>query len=425
VSRDVTTRDSADRQQPFNLQVAHGGARTTGSFGPLYQVSHLQIYQADQLRGLGGTAAPRAGRRVLARALHDPAVRNPASGGPPGSVRLAADGSMAAFVPARRALTWHLLGETGESVVKERYWLTVQPGEIRTCTSCHGLNHQDQAGRPAPTHPPEALRALLRFWKSDLGGVGGTGGCQAGATAHCLSGGRFRVAVTWKDFQGHTGEGQTIPLTGDTGAFWFFDAGNVELVVKVLDARGINGRFWVFYGALSSVEYHLTVTDTLTGTVRTYDNPANRQASVGDTQGFPAAATTTMAAPQPAHPAPRAAAAPASAANCAAGPAALCLADSRFRVEIAWKDFQGHTGTGKAVPLTGDTGAFWFFDDANLEVMVKVLDGRTENGKWWVFFGALSNVEYTVTVTDTATDTRKVYRNPANRFASVGDTGAF
>jgi hypothetical protein len=58
---------------------------------------------------------------------------------------------------------------------------------------------------------------------------------------------------------------------------------------------------------------------------------------------------------------------------------------------------------------------------------VKVLDGRPVNGKFWVFYGALSNVEYTVAVTDTDTQTglRRTYRNPSGRFASVADTGAF
>ena len=64
-----------------------------------------------------------------------------------------------------------------------------------------------------------------------------------------------------------------MPLTGDTGAFWFFDAANIELVVKVLDGRPVNGNFWLFYGALSNVEYTLTVTDTETGAVKTYSNP--------------------------------------------------------------------------------------------------------------------------------------------------------
>ena len=48
----------------------------------------------------------------------------------------------------------------------------------------------------------------------------------------------------------------------------------------------MNGRFWVFYGALSNVEYAMTVTDTLTGIVNTYSNPSGRFASAGDTEGF-------------------------------------------------------------------------------------------------------------------------------------------
>jgi hypothetical protein len=47
------------------------------------------------------------------------------------------------------------------------------------------------------------------------------------------------------------------------------------------------------------------------------------------------------------------------------------------------------------------------------------------NGKFWFFYGALSNVEYTITVTDTQTGETKEYRNPSGQFASVADTGAF
>ena len=64
-----------------------------------------------------------------------------------------------------------------------------------------------------------------------------------------------------------------MALTGDTGYFWFFDPANVEVIVKVLDGRGVNGHVWVFYGALSNVEYTLTVTDTQTGLATRYFNP--------------------------------------------------------------------------------------------------------------------------------------------------------
>jgi hypothetical protein len=84
-------------------------------------------------------------------------------------VQVGADGSMAAFVPTRRALTWQLTDPAGTPVVRERFWLTFQPGEIRTCTSCHGLNTRDQANQPVPQNKPEALRTLLRDWKSRTG----------------------------------------------------------------------------------------------------------------------------------------------------------------------------------------------------------------------------------------------------------------
>ncbi len=165
VSRDVTTRDALDRQQPFNLAVP-GGAETTGAGGLVYEVQYLQLFQGDQVRGIGGVADPDPGRRVLARVMHDPAVQNPPTAGPPGSVTLGLDGSMAAFVPTRRATTWQLVDPAGEPVVRERYWLTFQPGEIRVCPSCHGLSSVDQTGAGAPENAPEALRGLLRFWKA-------------------------------------------------------------------------------------------------------------------------------------------------------------------------------------------------------------------------------------------------------------------
>jgi len=170
ISRDVTTRDHADRLQPFNLRLAGTNHKTLGAAGKIYDVAWLQLFQADQLRSLNGghPATPRAGRRVIAQYLHDPAVDNPAAAGaPPGSVQLGPDGSMAALVPARRALSWQLTDTNGTGVVRERYWLTFQPGEIRTCASCHGINTIDQAGQPPPTNTPVALVRLLNYWKTN------------------------------------------------------------------------------------------------------------------------------------------------------------------------------------------------------------------------------------------------------------------
>ena len=167
VVRDVTTRDDFDRQQPYNLAVAGSGHQTIGAAGKVYTIAALQFLQGDQVRGWkGGGSEPRPGRRVLARALHDPAAlaTNPPAAGPPGSVAIAGDGSAAAFVPAGRALSWQLTDPQGAGVVRERYWITLQPGEVRVCSSCHGLSELDQAGSAAAQNTPQALVDLLIRW---------------------------------------------------------------------------------------------------------------------------------------------------------------------------------------------------------------------------------------------------------------------
>jgi hypothetical protein len=262
--------------------------------------------------------------------------------------------------------------------------------------------------------------------------------CNTSSTTLCLSSGRFEVRVAWTDFQNNTGDGQAVALTSDTGYFWFFTNTNVELVIKVLDARGVNGHFWVFYGALSNVEYEIAVRDSQTGDLQVYDNPAGQFASVGDTLAFPPPASVSRLSTESrtaarlsrpvGRPVDESQLAPAawdSAAACTATPTALCLSGGRFRVEAAWTDFQGNHGVGQAVALTSDTGYFWFFSSTNVEAVIKVLDARPINNYFWVFYGALSNVQYTLTVTDTVTGIVKTYDNPLNLFASVGDTLAF
>ena len=113
------------------------------------------------------------------------------------------------------------------------------------------------------------------------------GPCEAGGATLCLNLARFQVSVDWAvPGQGRSGHGTAVPVTTDTGYFWFFDETNVELMVKVLDGRGVNGKFWVLYGALSNVEYTITVTDTQTGYVKTFSNPSGNLASVADTSAF-------------------------------------------------------------------------------------------------------------------------------------------
>ncbi len=111
--------------------------------------------------------------------------------------------------------------------------------------------------------------------------------CVPGPATLCLNASRFQVQVAWRvPSTGASGVGRAVPLTGDTGYFWFFTANNVELVLKVVDGRAVNGKFWVFYGALTDVEYTVTVTDSLTGNVRTYVTPSGTPTSQADTNAF-------------------------------------------------------------------------------------------------------------------------------------------
>jgi ELWxxDGT repeat protein len=247
--------------------------------------------------------------------------------------------------------------------------------------------------------------------------------CHPSPEALCLNGGRFRVEIAWRDFTGLEGKGRAVPLTSDSGYFWFFNEANVEVILKVLDGRGVNGHHWVFYGALSSVEYTILVTDSQTGEVRRYFNPSGQLASVADTKAFNSSGAADVTAPVIGE--IEALPVPAAASGCTPAATRLCLNGGRFAVEASWRDFQGNVGTGKALPLASDTGSFWFFNQENVEVVLKVLDGRPVNGKFWVFYGALSSVEYTLTVTDTETGAVKEYKNPSGRLASVADTSAF
>ncbi len=113
--------------------------------------------------------------------------------------------------------------------------------------------------------------------------------CVPSATVLCLGAGdRFRVTTQWAVPGGGAGQGVARELTGDTGWFWFFDEHNVEVVVKVLAACPVNGRFWVFAAGLTNVSVQLDVEDTVTGVHHPYTNPPNTPFEpVQDTAAFP------------------------------------------------------------------------------------------------------------------------------------------
>ena len=176
VSRDVTKRDDADKQQPFNLRVltesGDEGIQTVSedyNGATIYDVTYLEIEECSYVRGYTNSKMQN-GRRCLARPVSDEISKElNATSESDGShsIKVEADGSIAAFVPADRALSWMTTDNTGKPVVRERFWIKFQRGEVRVCASCHGINEKDQAGNAgAPENSPIALRKLLSNWKN-------------------------------------------------------------------------------------------------------------------------------------------------------------------------------------------------------------------------------------------------------------------
>ncbi len=103
----------------------------------------------------------------------------------------------------------------------------------------------------------------------------------------------------------------------------------------------------------------------------------------------------------------------------------LCICDNRFFVEVDYSTPLGDSGKAPAVPLTSDSGYFWFFHDTNVEILVKILDGREINGHFWFFWGAMTDVQYTITVTDMETGAVKTYGGEQGIQKSGNDINAF
>jgi hypothetical protein len=271
--------------------------------------------------------------------------------------------------------------------------------------------------------------------------------CVPAADVLCLADGIFRAKVHWRNGRAQDpryrhGIAGALPADSSdrSGYFWFFRPDNIELVVKMLDGDDINLSFWVFRGGLSDVEHWLSVVDLQawpsTGpaaALRTYHNPQGEICGGADTGAFPSFGVEPPAASVAAAPILAAAAAPRVTApthppeTCVEDGTTLCLLDGRFRVRVEWRDqHNGGAGVGGALPFSDRTGFFWFFKRDNVELVVKVLDGTPVNGKVWVFWGALTDVGYTLSVTDVLTghDVRRYVNAPGN-LCGGADTAAF
>ena len=148
------------------------------------------------------------------------------------------------------------------------------------------------ASAAAPAASFSAEVPLVQRYSPPGGGQGGTLVLNA---AHSFN-------VTLRAINQHDNNaaviGVAVPQTDTFGIFRFpppvtTDPSNPEVFVKILDARGVNGNYWVFFGHLTDLIYDLTVTENATGRTKTYHKDAGVTPGGAFTTDFPASATFT------------------------------------------------------------------------------------------------------------------------------------
>lgn len=182
--------------------------------------------------------------------------------------------------------TWYRYDTSGLNIVSQGSvyigpeWDASDDDDFFVCMDTNGPTQQPGYGQNSIfDEPPTSKLGRVGFFpeyrtlgvRAKFGEV--TTGCIPSAQQLCLNKGRFAVTARFKAGAEPEGQASVVKLTDETGYLWFFNATNVESVVKVLDGCGLTGHFWVFAGGLTNVQVDLTVTDTLTGRSKTYRNP--------------------------------------------------------------------------------------------------------------------------------------------------------
>ncbi len=144
------------------------------------------------------------------------------------------------------------------------------PSEIETETAI------PREGRQLPPLPEPALSHQ--------------GPCRPDLERVCLQDSRFEVKAQWWRPKGASGAGLAVPEgTDDSGLFRFFDSRNWEVLIKVLDGCANNGHIWVLGASTTDLGYRISVTDTVTGERRQYENQPGRPApAIVDNEAFSA-----------------------------------------------------------------------------------------------------------------------------------------
>ncbi|MDY7094856.1 MAG: hypothetical protein SX243_17930 [Acidobacteriota bacterium] len=112
--------------------------------------------------------------------------------------------------------------------------------------------------------------------------------------------------------------------------------------------------------------------------------------------------------------------------HCEARADRICLGGGRFELLADWRDPRTGSGGRARDGGGGETaGAFWFSEDDNLEVPVKILNGSGVNGQSWLFYSTLTHLPFWLSVADLQTGRDKTYTHAFRDLCGEADLHAF
>ncbi len=108
------------------------------------------------------------------------------------------------------------------------------------------------------------------------------------ATRPLVFAGGYEAGLCYETFDGAQGGARGGVWSSDeSGLLWFFEEGNVEVLVKVLNGCSYNDHYWVFVAPMTNLAFNLEVRDR-GGNVWTHRNGLGIQAQArSDTSAFP------------------------------------------------------------------------------------------------------------------------------------------
>lgn len=285
------------------------------------------------------------------------------------------------------------------------------------------------------------LTTNTSYWAQVTNACGSVSSRQVVVSVQALSdilhllNGRFTVQVRYRNqFENPPVEGIlkgrslfSSPIS-ETAIFTFGDPLVVELMVRVSDARPFANRIDLFYGAISDVEFFIDVTDTLTGISKSYHKPPFELTGEVDRVSFPAtpspglqdgidalvAQTVTRGIT------------PSTDSN------TIRLLNNRYEVRMHYRNqFENPAVEGYllarsiASSPTTETAVFYFNTPESVEWLVRFSDARPFATRIDLFHGGLSDVEFTIEVTDTVTGQHKEYHKDPFSLSGLVDRTSY